>query len=131
MTNEEIREQILTDAMADLKERAGTVINGIMSDLYGDYLPHVVSDTDSNISYRVEGCIKSMIAGKLEDAGKGLVWVSDGYGNNHLISLASYSDALKPLCDLMGATITDNRIKQLEEQVESLKNQLQNAYRSY
>jgi hypothetical protein len=129
MTNEEIREKILTAAMVELKDKAGEVINGIMSELYSEYLPHVVSDTESNISYRVEGCIRNMIAGKYVPVGNGLVWVGDGYGNDHLITLASYTDALKPLCDLMGATITDNRIKQLESQVESLQYELKDAYR--
>ena len=131
MTNEEIREKVLTDAMAELKTKAGAVIESIMSELYGDYLPHVVSDTESNIAYRVEGCIRSMISGKYakSENGSPLVWVEDGYGHEHLINLASYNMALKPLCDLMGETIQSERIKQLENEVESLKIQLQDAYR--
>ena len=131
MTNEEIREKILTEAMAELKTKAGEVIGSIMSDLYSDYLPHVVSDTDSNISYRVEGCIRNMIAGKYRASimSDEHVWVNDGYGSYHVIVLANYSDTLKPLCDLMGETIQTNRIKQLEDKIESLQNQLQDAYR--
>lgn len=131
MTNEEIREKILLEAMGELKAKAGAVIESIMSDLYGEYLPHVASDTESNISYRVEGCIKSMIAGKyrVSTTSDEHVWVNDGHGNDHLIVLASYADTLKPLCDLMGETIQSNRIKQLEDKIESLQNQLQDAYR--
>ena len=130
MTNEEIREKVLADAMAELKTNASAVIESIMSELYGDYLPHVASDTESNISYRVEGCIKSLLAGKIERTeNKDHIWLNDGCGNYHLVTLADYSSALKPLCDLMGATIENNRISQLEKEVESLKSQLQDAYR--
>jgi hypothetical protein len=130
MTNEEIREKILTEAMAELKANAGEVIGSIMGQLYADYLPHVASDTESNISYRVEGCIRNMIAGTYEkaDVGDDLVWINDGYGNNHLINLASYNLTLKPLCDLMGETIQSNRIKQLEDKVQCLENQLRERY---
>ena len=131
MTNEEIREKILADAMSELKTSAGSVIEAVMSNLYSDYLPHVASDTESNIAYRVEGCIRSMISGKYvkSESGSPLVWVEDGYGHEHLINLASYNMALKPLCDLMSETIQSERIKQLENEVDSLKSQLQDAYR--
>ena len=130
MTSEEIREKVLTNAMVELKTKAGAVIESIMSSLYTEYLPHVASDTESNIAYRVEGCIRSMISGKYvkSESGSPLVWVEDGYGHEHLINLASYNMALKPLCDLMGETIQSERIKQLENEVDSLKSQLQDAY---
>src|SRR3990167_2362008 len=129
MSNEEIREKILAEAMADLKTRAGEVITDIMSGLYGDYLPLVVSDTDSNISSRVEGCLRNIMDGYIERHSDNLSWVDDTYGNRHLINVGSYNLILKPLCDLMGDTIQSNRIKQLEDEVESLRSQLKDAYR--
>lgn len=130
MTSEEIREKILIAAMQELKEKAGMVISEIMGGLYADYLPYVVSDTESNIGYRVEGCIRNMIAGNYKESSNGspIVWVEDGYGNQHLIRLAGYSLTLKPLCDLMGETIQSERIKQLENEVDSLNSRLQYAY---
>lgn len=129
MNNEEIREKILTEALAELREKVGGVVNEIAGNLYSDYLPHVVGDTDANISCRVEGCLQNMAQGKLEHIGGDLAWVNDSYGYSHSISLAAYQGALKNLCDLMGETITNNRIKQLESDVESLQNQLRDAYR--
>ena len=126
-TPEEIRERILTDALEELKQKAGSVIKGIMSDLYSDYLPHVVSDTDANISYRVEGCIKNILQGKIEPNGD-FFHVNDDYGSEHMINLAHYNLNLKPLCDIMGETIQTNRIRQLEDEVASLKQQLQDSY---
>jgi len=133
MHNETIREKILTEAMENLKKSAGAVIEGIMSGLYTDYLPHVADDTESNIQYRVEGCIKNILQGDiyLVDANTDLFFVKDTYGGDHCISISSHSLNLKSLCDIMGETIQTNRIKQLEQEVESLKSQLKDSYRRY
>lgn len=134
-TSASIREQILTQALEELKQKAGAVIESIMGDLYSDYLPHVVGDTDSNISNRVTGCVKNIIQGKIHELGDhpDFFYVNDGYGYEHMVNLAHYNLNLKTLCDIMGETIQTNRIKQLEQEVESLKVQLKSAYeyRSY
>jgi hypothetical protein len=128
----EIREQILAQALEELKQKAGAVIESIMSDLYSDYLPHVVSDTDANISYRVEGCINNILQGKIQlvDGHPDVFYVNDRYRSDHHISLSHYFD-WKLLCDSLGETIQTNRIKQLEQEVQSLKQQLQDSYRRY
>lgn len=123
-TPQEHREQILLGAMAELKEKASEVISGIMSDLYTSYLPHVDSDTESNICCRATGIVKNLIAGNFKDAGNSLVEVSDDYGCNHYMPLASYERLVKPLCDAMGEQIQNERIKQLEREVESLRSML-------
>lgn len=130
---EEIREQILTQALEELKQKAGAVIESIMSDLYSDYLPHVVGDTEGNISNRVTGCVKNIIQGKIRELEDhpDFFYVNDGYGYDHLVSIGSYGLNLKPLCDVMGETIQTNRIKQLEREVANLTVRLQDAYRNY
>lgn len=130
----EIRERILSKALEELKQElkqeAGAVIESTMGNLYSDYLPHVVGDTDANISYRVEGCIKNILQGKIIPNGD-FIHVNDDYGSEHMINLAHYNLNLKPLVDIMGETIQTNRIKQLEQEVSSLKQQLQDSYRRY
>lgn len=128
-SNEEVREELLLKAMNHLKAQAKDVIDGIMGDLYCEYLPHVVTDTDSNIGNRVTGVIKNLIAGKFEKLGDSMVKVDDSYQCEHYISLNSYDGLVKPLCDLMGTAIVGARVKQLENEIESLKQQLESAYR--
>ena len=128
-SNEEVREELLTQAMNQLKAQAKEVIEGIMGDLYCDYLPHVVTDTDSNIGNRVSGVIKNLIAGKFEKVGGSMVKVSDSYQAEHFISFSSWDAMVKPLCDLMGPEIVGARVKQLEHEVASLKQQLESAWR--
>lgn len=128
----ETRERILSEALEELKQKVGSELNSIMGNLYSDYLPHVVGDTDANISYRVEGCVKNILQGKIQlvEGHPEVFYVNDQYGSDHHISLRHYFD-WKPLCDIMGETIQTNRIKQLEQEAESLKQQLQDSYRRY
>lgn len=128
-SNEDIRGELLTQAMDQLKAQAKEVIDGVMGDLYCDYLPHVVTDTDSNIANRVTGVIKNLIAGKFEKLGESMVKVGDDYQAEHYISFTSWDSMVRPLCDLMGPEIVGARVKQLENEVESLKQQLASAYR--
>lgn len=128
-SNEEVREELLVKAMDSLKTQAKEVIDGIMGDLYCDYLPHVVTDTDSNIGNRVTGVIRNLIAGKFEKVGGSMVKVSDNYQAEHFISFSSWDAMVKPLCDLMGQEIVGARIKQLEHEVASLNQQLESAWR--
>lgn len=129
-SNEEVRQELLLKAMCDLKIQAKEVIDGIMGDLYCEYLPHVVTDTESNIGSRVDGVIRNLISGKFERLGDSpMVKVSDSYQCEHYIGLHSYDAMVKPLCDLMGPEIIGARVKQLENEVESLRQQLIEAYR--
>jgi len=129
-SSEEVREELLLKAMGHLREQATAVIGGIMGDLYCEYLPHVVTDTESNIGSRVDGVIRNLIAGKFERLGESpMVKVSDSYQCEHYISLNSYDGMVKPLCDLMAPEIVGARVKQLENEVESLRQQLEQAYR--
>lgn len=133
MNDYEIREKVLTAAMEELKTKAGEVISGIMSELYTDYLPHVVGDTDANISYRVEGCLKNILEGKATLINDTLFSVNDGYGNDHIVSLNGNTTHLEALANamipLLGDIVMKQRIKELETQVSNLKHRLEDAYR--
>lgn len=129
-TNDELREELLVKALESLKTQAKAVVDEVMGDLYCDYLPHIVTDTDSNIGNRVSGVVKNLIAGKFERCGdSAMVRVGDSYNFEHYISFSSWDAMVRPLCDLMGPEIVSVRIKQLEQEVESLNRQLRDAWR--
>lgn len=125
----EHREQVLSAALEELKEKMVEVMQGVASTLYTDYLPHVETDTESNIGHRVQGVIKNLIRGNFKQLDSLQVEVSDDYGCNHYIPLASYGQLVKPLCDAMGEEIKGERIKQLEHEVKHLRDSL--AHRHY
>lgn len=120
----EHREQVLSAALEELKERMTEVMQGVASSLYTDYLPHVETDTESNIGNRAAGVVKNLIQGNFTQVGGLQVEVADDYGCNHYIQLASYSQLVKPLCDAMGEEIKGERIKQLEQEVKHLRDSL-------
>ena len=129
------KEKILQEALEELKQKAGHVLEDIMSTLYTDYLPHVETDTECNISYRVAGCIENILQGKFTRVNEQSFTVSDTYGAEHLVSVQGWRMDMKQLADallpIMGETILKERIKELEEQNERLTYELQQAYRSY
>ena len=129
------KEKILQDALEELKQKAGDVLEDIMSSLYTDYLPYVETDTECNISYRVAGCIENILQGKITRVSEQSFTVSDTYGAEHLISVQGWRMDMKQLAvallPSMGETILKERIKELEEQNQRLVEELKQAYRSY
>ena len=129
------KEKILQDALEELKQKAGDVLEDIMSRLYTDYLPYVETDTECNISYRVAGCIENILQGKITRVSEQSFTVSDTYGAEHLISVQGWRMDMKQLAvallPSMGETILKERIKELEGQNQRLVEELKQAYRSY
>lgn len=129
------KEKILQDALEELKQKAGDVLEDIMSRLYTDYLPYVETDTECNISYRVAGCVENILQGKITRVSEQSFTVSDTYGAEHLISVQGWRMDMKQLAvallPSMGETILKERIKELEEQNQRLVEELKQAYRSY
>lgn len=122
------REQVLSAALEDLKGKITGVLGEVASTLYHDYLPHVESDTEANIGHRALGIVNNLIQGNFKKTEGLLVEVQDGYGCSHFLSLASYGQLVKPLCDAMADEIKGARIKQLEQEVEYLKKYASRGY---
>ena len=122
--SQEHREQILSAALAELKEKMTEVMEGVASSLYTDYLPHVEGDTEANIGHRALGIVNNLIRGNFNRVDGLMVEVSDEHGCNHYLSMASYGKLVKPLCDTMAEEIKGERIKQLEQEVKSLRESL-------
>lgn len=129
------KEKILQEALEELKQKAGDVLEDIMSRLYTDYLPHVETDTECNISYRVSGCVENILQGKFTQVSEQSFTVSDTYGVEHLVSVQGWRMDMKQLAvallPSMGEIILKERIKELEEQNQRLVDELKQAYRSY
>ena len=129
------KEKILQEALEELKQKAGDVLEDIMSNLYTDYLPHIETDTECNISYRVAGCIENILQGKITRVSEQSFTVSDTYGVEHLVSVRGWRMDMKQLAvallPSMGETILKERIKELEEQNQRLVEEIKQAYRSY
>lgn len=122
------REQVLSAALEELKAKITEVVGGVASTLYTDYLPHVEGDTEANIGSRAVGIINNLIRGNFKKTDGLLVEVSDDYGCNHYLSLASHGQLVKPLCNAMADEIKGERIKQLEQEVKYLRESIGRTY---
>lgn len=114
-----------------MKQAADTCI----TDLYVELLPHCWSDTDSNMQNRVEEAVVNIIAGKFEKvdgyAGGKVLQVNSGNGMHVRLPVWEYSAIIQPIFEAFKDEIKNERIKQLESEVEKLKRQLHSAYTLY
>ena len=124
----------LAEELDNFRKKLQEVSEEVMGNVYSDVLPHVASDTEYNISNRVECCVKNLIAGKFEDISTDslnpYLKVADGYGMNCYIHLSQYSSMIKPIWDMFKDEIESVRIQQLESQVETLQREASEFYRN-
>lgn len=125
----------LNDKLTEFRQRIAEIGNEVLGDLYGDVLPHIASDTEFNISNRVQHSVENLLCGKFEDIStdtlKPYIKVSDGYGMYSYIHLSQYSQMCKHIYDVCKPELENNRILQLEQEVETLKERLTESYRRY
>lgn len=130
----EYTETRLAAELDNFRKKMQEVSEEVMSNVYTDVLPHIASDTEYNISNRVEHCVKNLIAGRFEDIStdglKPYLKVADGYGMHCYIHLSQYSNMIKPIWDMFKGEIESVRIKQLEDQVNALQEEAKAFYRN-
>lgn len=120
----QFRASILANEIEKFRKTLHSAATEAIQTAYTDYLPHIETDTESNIAYRVQGAINNLIAGKfeaihtLDSDGVKFVSVGDQYGGNHLINLGEYSQLVKPIVDAFPDVLKDSRIKSLEAEVQ-------------
>lgn len=115
------KEQILINAMQNLKESAKAAINDVMLDLYTDYLPHVETDTESNIGFIAQSIVENILRGRFEKTDNGGMLVEDKTGVRHLIVLTSYRGLVEPIVNEFRDELVDARIRDLESELECMR----------
>lgn len=122
---EQYIERKLMETLNSFKESMQKVAEDAVSEVYGDVLPYVVSDTEFNIANRVEGCIKNLIAGDFQDVSTDelsiFLQVSDSYGMNHRIHIANYTKMFDKIYEMYKDDLQNEKIKALESEVKILR----------
>ncbi len=125
----------LCDKLTEFRKKIAEIGNEVLGDLYSDVLPHIASDTEFNISNRVQHSVENLLVGKFEDIStdslKPYLKVGDGYGMHSYIHLSEYGQICKNIYDVCKGDIENNVIKSLEFEVERLKQRLNEAYSRY
>ena len=122
------KEQILINAMKNLKAGAKAAIDDVMLDLYTDYLPHVETDTDSNIGFIAQSIVENILLGRFEKTDNGGMLVKDKTGVRHLIMITSYRGLVESIVNDFRDELVDARIRELESELEYMRS-LNNQYR--
>ena len=122
---EQYIERKLMETLNSFKESMKKVAEDAVSEVYTDVLPYVVSDAEFNITNRVEGCVKNLIAGDFEDVSTdGLsirLEVSDSYGMKHRIHISNYTKMFDKIYETYKHELQNQKIKALEDEVVRLR----------
>lgn len=128
-------ENKLTQELDKFRESMKLIADEAMGNVYSDVLPHITSDTEFNITNRVEGVVKNLIKGNFEDIStetlKPYFRVNDDYGMHVHIHMSEYSKMCENLYEKFKGDIENNVVASLKSEVQRLKDQLESAYRRY
>ncbi|MNR41671.1 hypothetical protein D3C85_1600880 [compost metagenome] len=104
------------------------VAEKVISDVEVEYLPHVMSDTESNVDWQASDCIKEILRGnfKVYEGQWPAITVKGvfiGLSNCHDLATAIYNKAKDK--------VENAAIKELQSRVNTLEEQLKQAYSRY
>ena len=132
--NEQL-EQMLASHLTEFKTKMLEVADQALSAVHCELLPYVLSDADSNMSLLVQSCLTNILEGKFEVVEKlGYTYIAVQDANHYTHHITGYSqslhqNAIQNIFNSAVKEIENTRIAQLETKVESLQQQLTEAYR--
>ena len=125
MTTEQ-QEAFLAEKLKEFTDKLQEVTKEVISDVYCDYLPHVMSDTECNVSFQVSSAIEDILAGRFTVEGGHIV-----VGNVRAWLTNPFSEIATTIYVAAQDKIENLTIKELQTKVERLEQQLIDAYRYY
>jgi len=124
--NEQQQQEFLERKLKEFTDKLTDVAKDIIGDVYCDYLPHVMSDTECNVAFQTAGALEQILRGKFEVDGDYLV-----VGNVRVYLNNTYNNVCTSIYNAAQDKIENATIEELKKEVSSLKQQLLEAYRSY
>ena len=124
--NPEQQEAFLAEKLKEFTDKLQEVAKEVIDDVYCDYLPHVMSDTECNVSFQVSSVIEDILAGRFTVEGGHIV-----VGNVRAWLANPFSEIATTIYMAAQDKIENLTIKELQTKVERLEQQLIDAYRSY
>ena len=124
--NSEQQEIFLAEKLKEFTDKLQEVAKDVISDVYCDYLPHVMNDTECNVSFQVSSAIEDILAGRFT--------VEDGHivvGNVRAWLANPFSEIATTIYMAAQDKIENLTIKELQTKVEMLERQLKESYCHY
>lgn len=125
MTPEQ-QEAFLAEKLKEFTDKLQEVAKDVISDVYCDYLPHVMNDTECNVSFQVSSAIEDILAGRFTVEGGHIV-----VGNVRAWLANPFSEIATTIYMAAQDKIENLTIKELQTKVERLEQQIIDAYRCY
>lgn len=124
--NDEQKEKYLQDKLAEFCEQMKEAAEKVIGDVHCDYLPHVMSDTECNVSFQTQDALKSILERRFTVRDDRFVSV-----NGMLIFMPSYDRIASSIYNAAKDKIENAAIEELKKEIEYLECRLQEAYRRY
>ena len=128
MVNNEQQEAFLAEKLKEFTDKLAEVAKEVISDVYCDYLPYVMTDTESNVCFKTNSAIEDILCGNFTVDGDFLVVP---HGTVRVYMGNNYSNLATNIYKNAKDKIENQTIKELETKVEMLEQQLKEAYRYY
>ena len=126
--NTEQQEAFLAEKLKEFTDKLQETAKEVIGDVYCDYLPHVMSDTECNVSFQVSNAIEDILAGRFTIEGGHII----ACGGNVRVWIANpFSEIATTIYMAAQDKIENLTIKELQTKVKLLEQQLIDAYRSY
>lgn len=133
--NDDQMEQLLSSKLVDFKKLLAELNEKVLSDLYCDVLPYVLSDSQFNMVRIIDGCLEKIIKGDfnvtIDQYNNYVITVTDHNGFDHRLQEridTSHGTLVKRIFEANETAVRDAYVTQLEEKVEHLKQRLNEAY---
>ena len=124
--NSEQQEIFLAEKLKEFTDKLQEVAKDVINDVYYDYLPHVMSDTECNVSFQVSSAIEDILAGRFTVEGGHIV-----VGNVRAWLANPFSEIATTIYMAAQDKIENLTIKELQTKVEMLEQQLKESYYHY
>lgn len=124
MKQEDI-DKLLEEKFKSFKDGLKQLCDQTLDEIYSEYLPHVASDTECNVITQAEYALKDILQGRFSVDGD---YLRIGKLNIYLES--SYAEVAQGIYNAAPDKIENATIKELQYQIDGLKQQLEAAYRN-
>lgn len=124
----EQQEAFLAGKLKEFTDKMNEAAKGVIGDIYCDYLPHVMSDTECNVSIQATEAVGNILEGRFTVEGDYLI---TNNGNVRVWLANPFISLCTKIYTAVQDKIENLTIKELQCKVKSLEDQLVQAYRRY
>ena len=122
------QEKFLQDKLSEFVQQMKEAAEKVISDVEVDYLPHVMSDTESNVAWQAADIVQEILRGNFQE------YESQWPGitvNGVYLHLTNHNDLATAIYNKAKDKVENAAIKELQSRVNTLEEQLKQAYRRY